>query len=208
MIGAVKSRQKKILLETKKSKLSHCTLLFLPSHFFSWILSSGTGEFGAVPAPENYFIRHLSQWPSWACGSINPSLCLPCVCVSVFHCVQTVDGGPSSSSVSSSWDSKWMLLLLLSHWVTSDSLRPHGLSPTRLLRPWGFPGKYTGVGCHFLLQGLIPTQGLNLCLLHWQVDSLPLSHQGSPKLKLFIPYNWTIPFLDIFKGKPYIFAEE
>ena len=42
------------------------------------------------------------------------------------------------------------------------------------------PGKSTGVGCHFLLQGIFPTQGLNLCLLHWQADSLPLSHQGSP----------------------------
>ena len=34
----------------------------------------------------------------------------------------------------------------------ADSQRPHGLQPTRLLRPWGFPGKSTGVGCHFLLQ--------------------------------------------------------
>ena len=34
----------------------------------------------------------------------------------------------------------------------SDSLRPHGLQPTRLLRPWDFPGKSTGVGCHCLLQ--------------------------------------------------------
>ena len=36
------------------------------------------------------------------------------------------------------------------------------------------PGKNTGVGCHFLLQGIFPTQGLNLGLLHllhWQVDS-------------------------------------
>ena len=39
---------------------------------------------------------------------------------------------------------------------------------------------HTGVGCHFLLQGIFPTQGLNLHLLHWQADSLPLSHQGSP----------------------------
>ena len=31
----------------------------------------------------------------------------------------------------------------------SDSVRPHGLSPTRLLRPWDFPGKSTGVGCHW-----------------------------------------------------------
>ena len=29
---------------------------------------------------------------------------------------------------------------------------PHGLQPSRLLRPWDFPGKNTGVGCHFLLQ--------------------------------------------------------
>ena len=36
--------------------------------------------------------------------------------------------------------------------VVSDSVRPHGLQPTRLLRPWGSPGKNTGVGCHFLLQ--------------------------------------------------------
>ena len=35
--------------------------------------------------------------------------------------------------------------------VVSDSLRPHGLQPTRLLRPWDSPGKNTGVGCHFLL---------------------------------------------------------
>ena len=34
--------------------------------------------------------------------------------------------------------------------VVSDSLQSHGLEPTRLLCPWGFPGKNTGVGCHFL----------------------------------------------------------
>ena len=34
-----------------------------------------------------------------------------------------------------------------------------------------------------LLQGIFLTQGLNLCLLHWQADSLPLSHWGSPSLK-------------------------
>ena len=36
--------------------------------------------------------------------------------------------------------------------VVSDSLRPHGLQPTRLLHLWDFPGKSTGVGCHCLLQ--------------------------------------------------------
>ena len=38
------------------------------------------------------------------------------------------------------------------------------------------PGKNTGVGCHALLQRIFLTQGLNLCLLHWQADSLPLYH--------------------------------
>ena len=34
------------------------------------------------------------------------------------------------------------------------------------------------MGCHFLLQGIFPTQGLNRCLLHWQGGPLPLGHQG------------------------------
>ena len=38
-----------------------------------------------------------------------------------------------------------------SHSVVSNSLWPHGLQPTRFLRPWDFPGKSTGVGCHCLL---------------------------------------------------------
>ena len=36
----------------------------------------------------------------------------------------------------------------------SDSVRPHGGQPTRLPHPWDSPGKDTGVGCHFLLQGM------------------------------------------------------
>ena len=42
-----------------------------------------------------------------------------------------------------------------------DSLQPHGLKPARLLCPWNSPGKNTGVGCHFLFQGIFPTQGLS-----------------------------------------------
>ena len=45
-----------------------------------------------------------------------------------------------------------------------------------------FQARNTGVTCHFLLQGIFPTQGLNLCLLkllHWQADSLLLNYQGS-----------------------------
>ena len=47
------------------------------------------------------------------------------------------------------------------------------------------PGKNTGVGCHFLLQEIFPTQGQNLCFLHCQVDSLLSEPQGS--LCVFVP---------------------
>ena len=53
------------------------------------------------------------------------------------------------------------------------------LQPTRLLYPWKFSGKTTGVGCHFLLQGIFPTQGSNLGLLHCRQFLYPLSHLGS-----------------------------
>ena len=55
--------------------------------------------------------------------------------------------------------------LSVSFSVMSHSLRPHGLQSTSFLCPWSSPGRSTGVGCHFLLQGIFPTQGLNLCLL-------------------------------------------
>ena len=51
---------------------------------------------------------------------------------------------PSPMRESEKW--KW------SHLVVSDSLRPHGLQTARLLHPWDFPGKSTGVGCHCLLR--------------------------------------------------------
>ena len=58
--------------------------------------------------------------------------------------------------------------------IVSEALRPRGLRPVRLLCPWDAPGKNTGVGCHFLLQGIFSTLGSNLCLLHlmyWQAGS-------------------------------------
>ena len=72
----------------------------------------------------------------------------------------------------------------------SDSLQPHGLHPTRLLRPRDSPGENTGVGCHTFLQGIFPTQESNphlLSLLHWQAGSLPLHYLGSHALIKEIP---------------------
>ena len=66
--------------------------------------------------------------------------------------------------------------------VGSDSLQPYGLYSIRLPCAWDFSSRNTWVGCHFLLQGIFPTQGLNpylLPLLCWQADSLPLHHLGS-----------------------------
>ena len=63
---------------------------------------------------------------------------------------------------------------------------PWTVQSVRLLCPWNSPGKNTGVGCHALFQGIFPTQGLNPCLsflLRWQVDSLPLGHLGSSRVK-------------------------
>ena len=63
-------------------------------------------------------------------------------------------GVPFPSPVHESEKWKW------SRSVVSNSSRPHGLQPTRLLHPWYFPGKSTGVGCHCLLRQAILDNGL------------------------------------------------
>ena len=73
---------------------------------------------------------------------------------------------------------------VLSCSVKSNSLWPHGLQPARLLCPWDSPGKNTAVGCHFLLQGILPTQESNQGLLHCRQILYWLSYEGSP------PYCW------------------
>ena len=60
-----------------------------------------------------------------------------------------------------------------------------------------FPGKITGMSWHFLLQGILPIWGSNPCLLHWQEDSLSLSHLGSPYKRL-----------QIFKTECYLWERE
>ena len=74
-----------------------------------------------------------------------------------------------------------------------DSLQSHGLWPARLLSLWNSTGKNTRVflvfwwqptrvGCHFCFQGIFPTQGWNLGLLHCRQILYHVSYQGSPKL--------------------------
>ena len=73
---------------------------------------------------------------------------------------------------------------MLSCSVISDSLQAQGLKPARLFCPWNFPDKNTGVGCHSLLQGIFPSQGLNLGL------SLPLEKAMAPHSSTLA---WKIP---------------
>ena len=86
----------------------------------------------------------------------------------------------------------------------------YGPLSTKLLCPWDFPGKNTGVGCHALLQGIFPTQGLNLhllCLVHWEVGSLPLAPPGKPNLfytlLIKIDYNSEILNAKKTENEPY-----
>ena len=56
---------------------------------------------------------------------------------------------------------------------------------------WNSPGRNTGVGCHFQLQGIFRSQGSNLhllCLLPWQADSLSLTQPGKP----YVPWPTSI----------------
>ena len=61
-----------------------------------------------------------------------------------------------------------------SHSLVSSSLRSHGL-----YNPWNSPGKNTGVGCHFLLQGIFLIQGSNPGLPHCRQFLYCMSYQGS-----------------------------
>ena len=89
---------------------------------------------------------------------------------------------------------------VLSCSVMSDSLWPLELQPAKLLCPWDSLGKNTGVSCHALLQEVFLTQELNfslLFLLHWQADSLPLCHLGSPIIKQYNTSNISRIFYSI-----------
>ena len=77
----------------------------------------------------------------------------------------------------------YLIYYILICQVVDNSLWPRGLNPTRVLCPWNFPGKNTGVGWHFHLQGIFLTQRSNLHLLHllhWQVDSFTTGLPGKP----------------------------
>ena len=102
-------------------------------------------------------IRDISVWSILSRDHLHPLVC--CV-LSRFSCVSFQHYGLQSYELQTLWT----------------------LEPTRLLCPWYFSGKNTGVGCHAYLQGIFSTQGWNSCLLHllhWQVGSLSLVSLGN-----------------------------
>ena len=70
-------------------------------------------------------------------------------------------------------------LLMAVVWSCPTHSQLHRLKVPQAPVSLGFPSKKTGVGCHFLPKGIFLTQGSNPCLLHWQVDALPLSPRGA-----------------------------
>ena len=93
---------------------------------------------------------------------------------------------PSPMQESEKW--KW------SRSVVSDPQWPHGLQPTRLLRPWDFPGKSTGVGCHCLLRHTIPTSQI-----FWGMRPSSLSFNKPMKCFWWMQKNLRTTVLNVFK---------
>ena len=92
--------------------------------------------------------------------------------------------------------------------VISDSLWPQDYNLPGSC-PWEFPGKDTRVSCHFLLQGIFLTQGLNtslLCLLHCRLILYLLSHWGIPYVDMCVyththTHTHTMEYYSAFKKK-------
>ena len=114
------------------------------------------------------FVEEISAAAAAAAKSLQscPTLCDP------------IDGSPPGSPfpgilqartlewVAISFSNAWKCKVKVgSHLVVSNSERPLGLQPTRLLRPWDSPGKSTGVGCHSFPFFCFP---VFLCIDHWR----------------------------------------
>ena len=89
-----------------------------------------------------------------------------CVCVCVCVCV---------------WAHAQLCLTLMTPWTVAPP-------PPRLICPWDFPSKNTGVGCNFLLQGTFPTPGSNLCPLYLCIGRQILYHWATQEAHH--PWMW------------------
>ena len=125
-------------------------------------------------------LQHWATQPE----QTNPH-CLPCTTHSSWHELNTTLTGPCLCQQDELQGTAMSncLACVLSRSVMSDSLQPYGLYSLLGSSVHGdSPGKNTGVGCHALLQGIFPTQGLNRGLPHHRQILHCLRHQGNPVL--------------------------
>ena len=81
--------------------------------------------------------------------------------------------------------------------VVSDSLQSHGLIPARFLCPLNSPGKTTGVGCHFLLQGIFPTPGTELVSPALAGSFFTAKLPGKPHYVLMPLLFWIVCYMQL-----------
>ena len=137
------------------------------------------GQVNLVEAVFTYLVREVVTLSAAAKSrQLCPTLCDP------------IDGSLTGSPVPGILQARtleWVAISFCNAWkwsrsVVSDSSRPHGPQPTRLLRPWDFPGKSTGVGCH--------------CLLRTLYNSTKLPARTLPTLGNLMATNFTLCQLD------------
>ena len=114
----------------------------LPDPYFSKLQS----VYHALPTPSNMLRFTVTGVIFWEVSSERMEPVQPCQCPPHGQRGQTVWACPVTKSCPT----------LVTQWDF----------PAGLLCPWDCPGKNTGEGCHFLLQGIFPTQGSYPCLLH------------------------------------------
>ena len=125
---------------------------------------------GRVPSG----LRAIRLWPlcPLAVGLTGLSLMLGALCT----CLDAGVAVPLRVVPSAAGDEEPASTVTLEAEATASSV---GVGPELSLPAsdgWDFPGKNTGVGCHFLLQGIFLDQGSDLSFLHLQAGYLPLSH--------------------------------
>ena len=130
-------------------------------------------------------------------GSHSPKPTLPFSCPAEAVCFYFCRGGKHPASVSrhvtlvlpAPWGTAWGRSPALGHYpqlaaVNTRSVMSNSATPWTVaheaLPSMGIPRQEYWNGLPLPSQGSFPTQGLNLRLLHWRRDSLPLSHLGSP----------------------------
>ena len=131
---------------------------------FDFIYHGDTGQVTQLSLHQSHIIGKIKElnviFAATAAKSLQACLTL----------CDPIDGSPPGSPVPGilqartlewvaiSFSNAWKWKVRVSCSVVSGSWWPHGLQPTRLLHPWEFPGKSTGVGCHCLLRNVIFNQ--------------------------------------------------